>query len=174
MLDIADQAFSQLGHQPQLLIEDSAAIVTGRADDMGRAAGMVSGGRIYIFRDAIKDAGDAVRVIWHEVLHYGIRRFLTADQYIDEMKGLASRDALLKMQANAWVMNSKDAQTAKKYAEESVGLKWRVDDYVFARGVDEALAKSAEKNDPNNRKYANNSIHKRVLCNKRLDQAWRT
>lgn len=130
---------------------------------------MVSGGRIYLFRDGIKDAGDAVRVVWHELLHYGIRRFLTADQYIEKMNGLARRDPLLKQQAEAWVKNSEDAAQAREYAQGRDELKHRVDEYVLARGVDEALAKFAETIGPNNREYANNSMYKRTV---RAIRAW--
>ncbi|MCX7184920.1 MAG: hypothetical protein NTW90_06770 [Nitrosospira sp.] len=159
LLDVAEQAVGQLGHKPSIVIVDSLSHITGRADDAGRASGMVKGGKIYLFRDGIAGGHEAVRTIWHELLHYGIRRFLTADEYIKTMRDLAMRDAFIRKNAQAWA-KSPDAEKARSYAKSKDELKDRADAYVFARGVDEALANFSEAIGANGSAYAkNDALH---------------
>ena len=113
LLDVAENVVSQLGHKPPFTILESLSDYTGRADDAGGASGMVFGGKIYLFRDAIAGSAEAVRTVWHELLHYGIRRFLSADQYIQHMRALANRDAFIRKNATLW---AKSAESEKCWA----------------------------------------------------------
>ena len=41
------------------------------------ASGMVRDGKIHLFRDGLKDVADVEETLWHELLHYGLRRFMS-------------------------------------------------------------------------------------------------
>lgn len=121
----------QFSHETPILISDSARDILNR--DIA-AKGMVYQGRIYLFRDSLNNTADVAATLWHELLHYGLRRFLTRDQYIAAMDDLYSSDNYIRSMADAWI-DSKEGKTLA--ASESA-------DYVRARGVDEALAEMAE------------------------------
>lgn len=162
LLDVVDSAIGQLGHKPAIVIDESLSHFTGRADDAGGASGLVSDGKIHLFRDAIAGTAEAVKTVWHELLHYGIRRFLTADQYIQQMRALANRDAFIRKQAALWA-RSAESEKARKYARGDKKLNGRVEDYVFARGVDEALANLGEAVGPNGSLYAKNDAYRKAV-----------
>jgi hypothetical protein len=48
------------------VIKESFVEVTGRSDDAGAVSGMVKGGKVFLFQDAIVTPFDAVKTIWHE------------------------------------------------------------------------------------------------------------
>ena len=123
--------------------------------------GMVKDGRVYLFRDAITSAEDAVRTLWHEFLHYGLRRYLTADQYIADMRRLAAADGYLYQKAKAWEKTN-EAKKARLYAEKAHGLSHQVEQYVFARGVDEALADFASSIGPRNNESSGSFVAKTI------------
>jgi DNA topoisomerase IB len=143
LADIVAQAVDQFNHQPPIVMLDSLADVTGRADDRGRAAGMVHQGRIYLFRDELADVFDARRTLWHELFHYGLRRLLTQDQYIQDMHRLLATDGYLSGRVERW-LGGEDAAGVRKWAEKRPDLAGRLEDYVRARGADEVLAGFAE------------------------------
>lgn len=95
------------------------------------SSGVVFQGRIHLFRDGLADEAAVVRTLFHEMFHYGIRRFMSKAQYIEAMQKLYNSDATIRNVANAW-LNTKEAK--ELYAKTNDG------DYVTARGVDEALA----------------------------------
>lgn len=169
LLDLADEVFGKLWHQPKFTVTESLSDLVGYlATDAGRANGAVRNGVIHLFRDAIGSPFEARKTIWHELLHYGIRRFLTPEQYIREMRALAMRDPALRAAASVW-KDTKDADKARKWAESQPNLKDDVDGYVFARGVDEQLATLAEAIGQNGSTYARNDAYHRTLHNVR---AW--
>lgn len=151
---IVEERLAQFRHQPPVLIRDSEADigVTAPADQADAvAAGMVSGGKIHLFRNGLGGTADVNRTLWHELLHYGLRRFLTKEQYIAAMKRLYEGDAWVKSRANAWLAKGgEDVKQARKMGE----------DYARARGVDEALAELAEDNAG---KYQNNSLKAKTI-----------
>lgn len=117
----------------------------------GSAAGVTTGGKIYLFRDANATTADVVQTLWHELVHYGLRRFLTKEQYIAQMQKLYDRDLWVKAKAEAWLAtDGDDVKQARKAGEA----------YARARGVDEALAELAETNEG---EYRNNALKAKAI-----------
>lgn len=130
--EVAEQVLKAFAHQPPVLIRDSAiGVLPGAVEGI---AGAVHGGRIYLFRDQLESKAAVARTLFHELLHYGLRRFLSREDYISELTALGKRDAFLNQQASRWV-RGEDGQRAQAFAGP---------EYAFARGVDEALAILAE------------------------------
>jgi len=134
---IADEVGKRIGgfaHKPTIIIRESALGVLPGVEAGDSVSGAVHKGAIYLFKDQLGSRSDVQRTLFHELLHYGLRRFLTRDQFISKMNELYSRDKWIKDRSDAWV-KTKEGAAAKKYGG---------DDYAKARGVDEALAKLAE------------------------------
>ena len=147
---IVEDRLSQFKHQPKILIRGRVSDILGNparnsdsipggvidaGNDTAVVSGMVHAGKIHLFKEGMGSTSAVTRTLWHELLHYGIRRFMTKEQYIASMQKLYSRDAWIKEKADAWV-STPDADEAKKS-----GMA-----YARARGVDEALADISEKN----------------------------
>ena len=107
------------------------------ADSDSRVTGAVTNGEIILFLKGLKSLRDAERTVFHELLHYGLRRFLTRDQFITQMQKLYVRDEVLRKEADDWIKNDPVGQ-------ETLALHGQ--DYAVARGIDEALAGLAEIN----------------------------
>lgn len=134
--DEVEQRIGKFAHQPAIRIRDSAVgTLPGTAVDDG-VAGAVHQGAIYLFRDQLASRLDVQRTLFHELLHYGLRRFLTQDTYVAEMLRLYDRDAAVRRRADEWATSS-EGDTARRFGGEA---------YARARGVDEALAELAEPN----------------------------
>lgn len=71
-------------------------------------------------------------------MHFGLRRFLTREEYIRATHDLFAKDAWIRQQALAWENSAEGRALAEKQDA----------DYVRARGVDEALARLAETHSP--------------------------
>jgi len=141
---IVEDRLQEFVHQPPVLIRDSVTDIPAHsADNAGVAGGMVRDGKIHLFRDGLTDSADVVRVLWHELLHYGLRRFLTKEQYIAKLGALYQNDK--------WIRDTADAWLATDEGEAVQGDKG----YRIARGVDEALAKLAETSQG---EYRNNGL----------------
>jgi hypothetical protein len=139
LAQVVEERLAQFRHQPPIVIRDSVDEVDLRGaseNDGSVTSGMTMGGRVFLFRDGITDTGEAVRTLWHELLHYGLRRFLNQGQYIAEMQRLYGRDAWIKAKADAWAAT-----------DEASDAKAQGSAYALARGVDEALAELAETNE---------------------------
>ena len=50
--------------------------------DDGVASGVTFKGRIHLIREGLADTSAVERTFWHDLLHFGLRRFMTRDQYI--------------------------------------------------------------------------------------------
>lgn len=148
--DEVERRIGQFAHHPPVLIRDSADGVLPDATSDDGIAGAVFGGRIYLFRDHLASRADVQRTLFHELLHYGLRRFMGREQYIEQMLRLAGRDAYLMAEAERWAA-SEDGKRAHDFGGE---------DYAFARGVDEALAQLAE---PNAGVYLRDGIGERIV-----------
>lgn len=145
-----EKRMERFAHHPPILIRDSAfGVLPGTAVD-DDISGAVYKGKVYLFRDRLADRSDVQKALFHELLHYGVRRFMTRDDYISEMQRLGARDSYLQAEANDW-MRTSDGQRV---------LKEQGRDYAMARGVDEALATLAE---PNAGVYLNSSLAQRVV-----------
>ena len=107
------------------------------AESDSRVSGAVTNGQIVLFLKGLKSLGDAQRTIFHEMLHYGLRRFLTRDQFITQMHKLYAQDASLRAYADDWIKNDAVGQDT---------LALHGERYAQARGIDEALAVLAETN----------------------------
>lgn len=143
----AEQRLAQFVHQPPVVIRESAVgVIPGvRAGDGNAVAGATHGGKIYLFLDQIASRAEARSTLFHELLHYGLRRFLTKEQFTEKLLNLYQRDAYLRREADAWVKTA-DGERAQAFGGA---------DYALARGVDEALATLAE---PNQGRYLQTAI----------------
>lgn len=138
LAQIVEDRIGQFAHQPPVFIRDSLLDVAGDAavDDRLAVSGATFDGKIFLFRSGIASRVEAVRTLWHELLHYGLRRFLSEEKYISEMNKLYARDSWIQEMADSWIAaGGEDVEWARK----------RGDDYLKARGVDEALADLAEQ-----------------------------
>lgn len=149
---VIEERIGKFGHQPPVLIRDSVIDVPHmRQASAGSAAGVTTGGKIYLFRDANATTSDVVQTLWHELVHYGLRRFLTKEQYIAQMQKLYDRDPWVKAKADAWLAtDGDDVKQARKAGEA----------YARARGVDEALAELAETSEG---EYRNNTLKAKAI-----------
>lgn len=134
--DEIENRLSQFGHKPEVIVLDSAEGVLPGASNEDGISGAVWNGRIYLFRNQLATRFDVQKTLFHEMLHYGLRRFLTRDQFITQMKKLYARDADIKDVADKWVKTKVGKQTAADFGQE----------FATARGVDEALAILSEVN----------------------------
>lgn len=146
-----EDRIGQFRHQPPVIVLDRITDIPNmRQASAGSVAGLTTGGKIYIFRDANATTADITQTLWHELLHYGLRRFLTKEQYIAETHRLYDRDLWIKRRADQWVDgDGADVKQAKRQ-----GMA-----YARARGVDEALAELAEINEGG---YRNNDLLAKV------------
>ena len=129
---------ADLLHKPPVVLVDNVNEIVG-ANIRHQIRGAVFGGRIYIVRSAFADGdvGGMRRTLWHELLHYGLRRFLTEEEYTAKMLKLYSSDLAIRSYANNWAKSSVMANKLRSNG--------RSDEYIRARGVDEALAWLAER-----------------------------
>jgi hypothetical protein len=131
-----ENRISHFAHQPPVKIMDTAFGVLPGATRDSDISGAVHGGVIYLFRDQLAAMGDVKRTLFHEMLHYGLRRFLTRDQFISQMMKMYQRDKSIMKEADRWAATD-EGKTAELFGGA---------DYALARGVDEALAILAEPN----------------------------
>ncbi|NIA00575.1 PLxRFG domain-containing protein, partial [Massilia sp. CCM 8734] len=136
---IAKEVENRIGkfeHQPVVRIRDSAfGVLPGVASDE-HVSGAVYKGVIYLFRDALPTLREVQRTLFHEMLHYGLQRFLPGDEYITRMNMIYQRDGAFRAEADRWV----------KTGQGQLALKHGGQKYATARGIDEALAVLAEPN----------------------------
>ena len=136
---IADEVEKRIGdfaQQPPIRIRDTAF---GQLPGVARndnVAGAVHDGAIYLFRDKLGDSAAVQRTLFHELFHYGLRKFLTKEQFTGQMMDLYRRDKAIRDEADRW------AATVDGLRAEEFGGR----EYALARGVDEALAILAEPN----------------------------
>jgi hypothetical protein len=150
--EVVEKLVSQFTHHPPVFIRDRVReVIPNDVEIDSVVSGMVYAGRIYLFREGLNDAAAVATTLWHELLHYGLRRFLSREQYIAQLGELYIKDAWIRNQANAWI-NSADGLALQ--GQESAA-------YIQARGVDEALAALAESG--NQGEFANNSLQSRAI-----------
>jgi hypothetical protein len=134
--DEIEKRLAPFGHKPEVIVLDTAVGILPGASDSDAVAGAVYQGRIYLFRDQLATRFDVQKTLFHEMFHYGLRRFLTKDQFIAQMDKLYERDADIKAESDRWVKTPVGRKTAAEFGA----------DYAKARGVDEALATLSEVN----------------------------
>lgn len=129
-------ALAKFAHKPVIRVLDTAVGVLPGASNSDGISGALHDASIYLFRDFLHSRTEVQRTFFHEMLHYGLRRFLTRDQFISQMSKLYERDSYIKKEADAWVQTAVGQRTKANYGEA----------FAKARGVDEALAIFAEEN----------------------------
>lgn len=121
-------------HQPPVRILDTAVGFLPGVSDRSGVQGAVQNGVIYLFRDHLRSLADVQQVLFHELLHYGLERFLTNEQYITRMHQLYERDDALRGWADAWLATPKGMDDQHQYGR----------DYALAVAIDEGLARLAQ------------------------------
>lgn len=117
-----------------VVIVNQVSEIPPRADRAGVAGNATALNGVYLIRSGIA-AGEADVALFHETLHFDLRRFLSKPEYIRQMHALYTKDAWVQQNADEWVAGPEGAGLRA----EGYG-----DDYIRARGVDEALAELAE------------------------------
>lgn len=145
---VANAFVEQFGDNapPVKVLSNGKGVIPGSD---GTEKGAHYNGTVYLFTDNLVSNSDAAETLWHETLHYGLRKLLTKEQFVEQMMGLYSRDAFIKERANAWV----------KTAEAKEALDFGGPEYALARGVDETIARLAQVNGG---EYTKNGVLDRV------------
>jgi len=91
--------------------------------------------KIYLARSALTSLDEVEVTYWHELFHYGVRRFMTKEQYIAAMDRLYRSNSEVARRADVW-MSGAEGRIVRANEGEAYGR---------ARGVDEALAALAEQ-----------------------------
>lgn len=143
--EIVENRIGQFAHQPPVHIVDRASDIAQKFSGEP-IAGAVYNGRIYLVREGLRNNVEVGQVLWHELFHYGMRRFMDKKQYIAALTDLYSRDAWIRESADKWAASSEGVALRKSGASE---------DYITARGADEAIAELAKKNAGD---FSNNSL----------------
>ncbi len=147
IVEEVDQLLEPFATEIPVLVRDTLADIGVKTADDGVTSGVVYGGRIHLFRDGMSDRSAVARTLWHELLHFGFRRFMTEPQYIVKMGELYIKDGWVRGKANAWMQSTEAKELAKT----------KKPGYVLARGVDEALAELAEIMQTEPTGYRNNT-----------------
>ena len=82
---VARDVFKNFTHKPDFRIIDRVDDVGLSTADDGEPAGFVMDQRIHLVRSGIESADFATDTVWHELLHFGLRRVMTREQYISEL-----------------------------------------------------------------------------------------
>lgn len=83
-----ENRIGQFAHQPRVVIRDRAERVLPGATDADGVAGAVHQGVIFLFRDQLATGAEVRATLFHELLHYGLRRIFSREQFIREMHRL--------------------------------------------------------------------------------------
>ena len=81
---IAQEVENRIGkfaQQPPIRIRDSAVGLLPSVPQDSRVAGAVHGQVIYLFRDNLPNLAAVRETLFHELFHYGLRKFLTMEQF---------------------------------------------------------------------------------------------
>jgi antirestriction protein ArdC len=147
-----DNRISQFVHQPTVIVRPTAKGVLPGARDGDAISGAVHDSKIFLFLDQLGSVWDVQKTLFHELLHYGLRRMYSREQFTAQMHKLYQRDAWIKDRADAWV------KTDEGGAAERFGGA----DYARARGVDETLARLAE---PNAGEFTRTNLYSKTVQN---------
>lgn len=131
-----DNRIHQFAHQPTVIVRATAKGVLQGTSDGDAIYGAVHNGAIYLFLDQLTSASDVQKTLFHELLHYGLRKIYSREEFTAQMHKLYQRDASIKGYADRWI-TTKEGEAAHSFGGA---------DYAIARGVDEALARLAEPN----------------------------
>ena len=82
--------------------------------DDGVTSGVTFKGKIHLVREGLVDSAAVARTFWHELLHFGLRRFMTRAQYIEHLGRLYASDGWVRHKADQWIAG-----------QEGKGMHWR-------------------------------------------------
>jgi N12 class adenine-specific DNA methylase len=136
---IADEALAGLDNTPPLFVLDSPDFLASHGIRVGAvpvAAGAMIEGKIFLFRNGIRDAAAARATIWHELFHHGLRKLMTPEAYSAAMTKLYNSDSAVKAMADRWT------RTEDAALRQANGVS--VTD-MHLLSVEEALANLAEQ-----------------------------
>lgn len=130
-----DEAIKGIPHPPYIGIVDRPSDVfeDNRIHDW--VMGFTVNQKVYLARSGIENLDEVETVVWHELFHYGVRRFMTREQYIATMNRLYTSNTWISSRANDWLGTAE----GKIVRAEHGGA------YARARAVDEAMANLAER-----------------------------
>ena len=123
---------------PKFTILDSVndLPVRGEVPAGPHPSGAVIDGKAYLFRAGIPDAVRAMRTVFHELFHYGLKGILGEHEYIDRMLKLQDADPLVRKYAMRW-----------RESQEGVDRRgeFKTPDAWHAHSIEEALADISEE-----------------------------
>ena len=117
------------------LVPSPEVVFPGIAGGVSNSFGVVVDGRVFLFTDNLHSERDVVRTLWHELFHYGLRKFVTPEQYAHDMASLYKSDPMVRQFADEW-MNGADANDRRADGAS--------DDVLRALSVEEGLATFSE------------------------------
>jgi antirestriction protein ArdC len=147
-----DNRINQFVHQPTVIVRPTAKGVLPGARDGDAISGAVHDSKIFLFLDQLGSVRDVQKTLFHELLHYGLRRIYSREQFTAQMHKLYQRDASIKAFTDQWV----------KTNEGEIANNFGGADYAIARGVDEALARLAE---PNAGEFTRTDLYSKTVQN---------
>jgi antirestriction protein ArdC len=147
-----DNRINQFVHQPTIVVRPTAKGVLPGARDGDAISGAVHDAKIFLFLDQLGSVRDVQKTLFHELLHYGLRRIYSREQFTAQMHKLYQRDASIKAFTDQWV----------KTNEGEIANNFGGADYAIARGVDEALARLAE---PNAGEFTRTDLYSKTVQN---------
>ena len=142
--ETVENLFSKLASPPPFVLVESPAMLRSVLADT--AAGGISEGTIpkgflykgtlYVYQPAITSRADLVRTVWHELTHYGLRNYLSTEQYHSELIELYSKDFTVRKLADEWMRGNEAAARIARGESKAD---------VQALSIEEALAALSEK-----------------------------
>lgn len=138
---------------PVKLLETTREL--GAIDPGFVVSGVTHQEHIFLIREGLGNIADVEKTLWHEMLHFGLRRFLTKDEYSKNLNELYNKDQ--------WIANKADRWIASPDGQDVLARNPKDPAYVKARGVDEALADLAEIIQTNPSGYQLNSFEAKAI-----------
>lgn len=99
------------------------------------ASGAMVDGKLFLFRNGLRDVAAARATIWHELFHYGLRKVMTPEAYSSAMTELYNSDPNVKILADRWAKSD-------EASERQAGGVSVTDLHILS--VEEGLARLAE------------------------------
>lgn len=119
---IAEQIVGQLFHKPPIRVIDRASdVLPASAGANDNTSGFVFDGTIHLVRSGLGSRADTVKTFWHELLHYGLRRFITKGYYINAMR-------------DSWIINTQFSHDASPIVHAT----------LVGHGIDENIKSKAD------------------------------
>lgn len=92
IIDKVDQLIKPFKTSVPINIVDSITSIDPTVHPNGTISGANWDGKIFLFRDSLGSMSEVADTLFHELLHFGFRRYLTGDQYPNQTNKLYSVD----------------------------------------------------------------------------------